>query len=186
MRREMRAVTYHQYGSSDVLQFEDIPMPDPKSDEVLVKVHAASVTTADWRIRSLEMPGAMKLIGRLMFGIFAPRNKVLGTDVAGDIVAIGSEVKRFQVGDAVFGHIGKGGHAQYAIAQEGAALLSKSERFSYPEAAALPFGALCSLVFLRDFAKLKSGQNILIIGASGNVGVYAVQIAKHLALMLQQ
>lgn len=109
---------------------------------------------------------------------FEPRNKVLGIDVAGDVAAVGSSVKGFRVGDAVFGHIGKGGHAEYAVAKEDAALILKPPELTYPQAAALPFGALCALVFLRDFAKLKPDQRILIFGASGNVGVYATQIAK--------
>lgn len=174
----MKAVTYQRYGPVDVLNVEDVPTPSPNPSEVLIRVRAASVTTADWRIRALAMPGAMKLIGRLLFGIFGPRNKILGTDVAGDIVAVGENVSTFKVGDAVFGHIGKGGHAEYAVAQEHAAIIAKPASLSYIEAAALPFGALSALVFLRDFAKLNSHQRILITGASGNVGVYAVQIAK--------
>jgi NADPH:quinone reductase-like Zn-dependent oxidoreductase len=174
----MRAITYKQYGSVDVLGIEEIPTPQPAADEVLIRVRAASITTADWRIRSLQMPGAMKFIGRLVFGIRGPKNKVLGTDVAGEIVAVGSAVSSYKPGDAVFGYIGKGAHAEYAIAKENAALIPKPKQLSYSDAAALPFGALCSLVFLRNFAKLKSGHRILIIGGSGNVGVYAVQIAK--------
>ena len=176
----MRAVIYKKYGSVEVLQIEEIPTPEPAADEILIKIRAASVTTADWRMRSLEMPGAMKILGRLMFGIFEPRNKVLGTDVAGDIVKVGSGISSHKVGDVVFGHIGKGGHAEYAVAKETSAVIPKPETLAYEDAAALPFGALCALVFLRDFAKLKEGQRILIVGASGNVGVYAVQIAKAL------
>lgn len=176
----MRAITYKKYGAVDVLGIEEVPTPQPAANEVLIRVRAASITTADWRIRSLQMPGTMRFVGRMVFGIMGPRNKVLGTDVAGEIVAVGSAVSSYKPGDAVFGHIGKGAHAEYAIAKENAALISKPKHLSYSDAAALPFGALCSLVFLRNFAKLKSGQRILIIGGSGNVGVYAVQIAKTL------
>ena len=174
----MKAITYDRYGPVDVLQFEDIPTPEPKSDEILIRVRAAAVTTADWRMRSLEMPGAMRIIGRLMFGILGPRNRVLGIDVAGDVAKVGPSVTTFKPGDAVFGHIGKGGHAEFAIAKEKGAIVHKPEALTYEQAAALPFGALCALVFLRDFAKLQEGQQVLVIGASGNVGAYAVQIAK--------
>lgn len=174
----MKAITYDRYGPVDVLQFEDIPTPEPKSDEILIRVRAAAVTTADWRMRSLEMPGAMRIIGRLMFGILGPRNRVLGIDIAGDVAKVGPSVTTFKPGDAVFGHIGKGGHAEFAIAKEKGAIVPKPEALTYEEAAALPFGALCALVFLRDFAKLQEGQQVLVIGASGNVGSYAVQIAK--------
>ncbi|MEM7303146.1 MAG: NAD(P)-dependent alcohol dehydrogenase [Pseudomonadota bacterium] len=176
----MKAVIYEKYGPVDVLQIEEVPTPEPAADEILIKVRATAVTTADWRMRSLEMPGAMKILGRLMFGILGPKNKVLGTDVAGDVVKVGSSTTTFKVGDAVFGHIGKGGHAEFAVAKEKSAILPKPEALTYEKAAALPFGALCALVFLRDFAKVKEGHHILIIGASGNVGVYAVQIAKAL------
>lgn len=176
----MKAVTYHQYGSPEVLQLEELPTPDPDKHEILIEVHAAPVTTADWRIRAQEMPGAMKIIGRLMFGIFAPRNKVLGVDVAGVVKAVGSEVTKFKTGDPVFGHIGSGGHAEFALANEKAAVVLKPSSLTFLEAAALPFGGLCALVFLRDFASLKAGNRVLIVGASGNVGVYAVQIAKAL------
>ena len=113
-----------------------------------------------------------------MFGILGPRNRVLGIDIAGDVAKVGPSVTTFKPGDAVFGHIGKGGHAEFAIAKEKGAIVHKPEALTYEQAAALPFGALCALVFLRDFAKLQEGQQVFVIGASGNVGAYAVQIAK--------
>ena len=174
----MKAITYDRYGPPEVLKLEEAPKPEPKSDEMLIEVRATAVTTADWRLRASEFPGAMWPIGRLMFGIFNPRNKILGADVAGEVAAVGPDVSSFQVGDAVFGHIGKGGHAEFVIAKEGGAIVPKPDGLTYQEAAAVPFGALCSLVFLRDFAKLNKEQRVLIIGASGNVGVYAIQIAK--------
>ena len=174
----MKAITYDRYGPPNVLEMKEVEKPVPASDEILIKVRAAAVTTADWRLRASAFPGGMWPIGRLMFGIFKPRNRILGTDIAGDVVAVGANVSNFKIGHAVFGHIGKRGHAEFALAKESGAIVSKPDHLGYPEAAALPFGALCSLVFLRDFSKLKSGQRILIIGASGNVGVYAIQIAK--------
>ena len=174
----MKAITFHNYGSVDVMNIEEVADPTPESGELLISVRAASVTTADWRIRSLAMPGIMKLLGRLMFGVFGPRNKVLGADVAGIVSAVGDGVTKFQVGDVVFGHVGKGGHAEYAVTPQHGAILLKPLNLSFAEAASLPFGGLSALVFLRDQANLTLGDRILIVGASGNVGVHAVQIAK--------
>ncbi|MGD1924923.1 MAG: NAD(P)-dependent alcohol dehydrogenase [Paracoccaceae bacterium] len=174
----MKAFVYEKYGPPDVLRCVELPTPGPGPGEVLIGVRATSVTTADWRLRASAFPGLMWVIGRLMFGLFKPRNKVLGGDVAGDVVAIGTDVESFAIGDPVFGNIGKGGYAEFAIAKADGAIVRKPESLTYVEAAALPFGALAALVFLRDFAKLSSGQRVLILGASGNVGVYAVQIAK--------
>ena len=174
----MKAFVYDRYGPSDVLRCVELPKPEPGPGEVLIRVRATSVTTADWRLRASAFPGLMWVIGRLMFGLFKPRNKVLGGDVAGDVVALGPDVESFAIGDPVFGHVGKGGYAEFAIAKADGAIVPMPESLTYAEAAAMPFGALAALVFLRDFAKLSSGQKVLIIGASGNVGVYAVQIAK--------
>ena len=176
----MKAFVYDRYGPPDVLRCVELPAPEPGPGEILIRVRAASVTTADWRLRASAFPGLMWLIGRLMFGLFKPRNKVLGGDVAGDVVAVGPDVEGFAVGDPVFGHIGKGGYAEFAIAKTDGAIVPKPEDLTYVQAAALPFGALAALVFLRDFAKLSDRQKVLVIGASGNVGVYAVQIAKAL------
>ena len=174
----MKAFVYDRYGPPDVLRCVELPTPEPGPGEVLIRVRATSVTTADWRLRASAFPGSMWLIGRLMFGLFKPRNKVLGGDVAGDVVALGPDVESFAIGDPVFGHVGKGGYAEFAIAKADGAIVPKPESLTYVEAAALPFGALAALVFLRDFAKLSNFQKVLITGASGNVGVYAVQIAK--------
>ena len=176
----MKAFVYDRYGPPDVLRCVELPTPEPGPGEILIRVCATSVTTADWRLRASAFPGLMWVIGRLMFGLFKPRNKVLGGDFAGDVVAIGPGVEGFSIGDAVFGHIGKGGYAEFAIAKTDDAIVPKPEALTYAEVAAVPFGALAALVFLRDLAKFTSRQKILIIGASGNVGVYAVQIAKAL------
>ncbi|MEM1163777.1 MAG: NAD(P)-dependent alcohol dehydrogenase, partial [Pseudomonadota bacterium] len=174
----MKAFFYDRYGPPEVLRRVELPVPEPGPGEMLVRVRAASVTTADWRLRASAFPGLMWLIGRLMFGLFKPRNKILGGDVAGDVAAVGPGVEGIAIGDPVFGHVGKGGYAEFAIAKADGAIVPMPESLTYAEAAALPFGAIAALVFLRDFATLSNGQRVLIIGASGNVGVYAVQIAK--------
>ena len=174
----MKAVVYDRYGSVDVLKFRDLPAPEPAPREILIRVRASSVTTADWRLRASAFPGGLWVIGRLMFGLFAPRNRILGGDVAGEIAALGQLVEGWSVGDAVFGHVGLGGHSGYVAVAGDGPIVPKPEALSFEAAAALPFGALAALVFLRDFGKLARGQRVLILGASGTVGVYAVQIAK--------
>ncbi len=176
----MKAATYAKYGPADVLEITDIPRPEIKPNEVLVKVYATSVTTADWRIRASAFPGYAWLPGRLMFGLFRPRRPVLGSDFAGRIVAKGDAVTRFKGGDAVFGFSMNGAHAEFMAVAEDTAIAAKPANLSYDQAAAVPFGALSALVFLRDIAKVKPGSKVLIHGASGGVGVYAVQLAKNL------
>ena len=104
----MKAITYDRYGPPSVLQIEDVDKPVPGSDEILIKVNAAAVTTADWRLRASAFPGGMWLFGRMMFGLFSPRNRVLGIDIAGDVVAMGPDVTSFNIADPVFGFVGKG------------------------------------------------------------------------------
>lgn len=175
----MQAATYAKYGPADVLSITDIPRPEVKPTEVLVKVYATSVTTADWRIRASAFPGYAWLPGRLMFGLFRPKQKVLGSDFAGRIVAKGDAVTRFKGGDEVFGMSMTGAHAEYIAVSQDAAIAPKPAGLDYDQAAAIPFGALAALVFLRDFARIKPGHKVLINGASGGVGIYAVQLAKH-------
>lgn len=174
----MKAATYHRYGSPDVLSIREVPTPAPGPDEVLISVHAASVTTADWRLRASAFPGILWLAGRLMTGLWAPRTKVLGSDIAGKVVAVGQAVTRFRPGDRVYGAIRAGGHAEYAVVSQTAALVPVPDGLSNAGAAALPFGALTALNFLRDVARVGPGQRVLIVGASGGVGAYATQIAK--------
>ena len=176
----MKAATYQRYGDADVLEIRDIARPEPGDDEILVKVFAAAVTTADWRLRAAAFPGIMALPGRLMFGLRRPRNPVLGNAFSGRVVARGKDVTRFRLGDAVFGFSGAGAHAGYLVVKAGGPVAAKPENIGYGEAAAVPFGGLSALVFLRDFAAVKPGETVLINGASGGVGVWAVQIAKHL------
>lgn len=176
----MRAATHDRYGGSDVVTIAEIAEPVIADNQLLVAVHASSVTTADWRLRASAFPGGMWLAGRLMTGLFRPRNRILGMEFSGVVSRTGPKVTRFAPGDAVFGNAGSGAHAEYLAIDEDAALATKPPALSHGEAASLPFGAVTALVFLRDFARLKSGQRVLIIGASGGVGVHAVQIARHM------
>ncbi|WP_417605171.1 NAD(P)-dependent alcohol dehydrogenase [Primorskyibacter flagellatus] len=176
----MKAIVQDRYGPPDVLRISEVPQPVPNAKELLVRVTASSVTTADWRLRAAEFPGVLAVPGRLMFGLFRPRNKILGGVFAGKVVEAGQDVDGFVPGDRVFGVSGKGAHAEFlTIAQDGA-VVHTPDTITDEEAAATPFGALSALVFLRDFARITPGQSVLIIGASGGVGSYAVQIAKRM------
>lgn len=176
----MRAATYHSYGDSDVVQIAEIDDPVITDDQVLVAVHASTVTTADWRFLASDFPKGMWLPGRLMTGLFRPRNPVLGMEFSGVVQAVGASVARFAEGDAVFGFASGGAHAELLTIKQDAPIAAKPDLLGHAEAASLPFGASSALVFLRDFGKIEAGQRILIYGASGGVGVHAVQIAKHL------
>src|SRR3954469_23147849 len=178
----MRAITYHRYGAPDVLAVSDLPKPVPKDDEVLVRIRAATVTTADWRARSLRMPAGFDLLGRLVFGVFGPRKPVLGTEFAGVVEAVGGSVSRFQPGDEVFGFPGSGFscHAEYRAMPEDGMIARKPANLSFEQAAALSFGGTTALLFLRDKGQVKAGNRVLVVGASGGVGSAAVAIARHL------
>jgi NADPH:quinone reductase-like Zn-dependent oxidoreductase len=169
----MKAIVYHEYGSPDVLKLEEVEKPTPREDEVLIKVHAASINSYDWRhIR------AAPFLVRLGGGLLKPKDPRLGADVAGRIEAIGSNVKQFQPGDEVFGDVSTGGYAEYVCARE-KILALKPANVSFEEAAATPMAALTALQGLRDKGQIKPGQKVLINGASGGVGTFAVQIAKY-------
>ncbi|WP_198669751.1 NAD(P)-dependent alcohol dehydrogenase [Pelagibacterium sediminicola] len=174
----MKAAVYENYGPADVVEIKEIDRPEIGDDEVLIKVFASQVTTADWRFRASEYPTGMGWIGRAMTGYFKPRNKVLGANFAGRVVSVGPKVTRFRLGDEVFGTAGHGAHAEYLAIAEGGVITRKPANVSYEEAAATPFGALTALVFLRDYIGVKPGQKVLITGASGGVGVFLVQMAK--------
>jgi NADPH:quinone reductase-like Zn-dependent oxidoreductase len=176
----MKAATHTRYGDADVLAISDVPMPVPGSKEVLVEVHASSVTTADWRLRASAFPGGLWLAGRLVAGLFRPKNPILGTEVSGRVASVGEDVTDFAPGDAVFGFSGHGGNAEYVAMRADGPIAPLPRGLDHRGAAALPFGAISALVFLRDVAKLDAGQRILIVGASGGVGVYATQIARHM------
>lgn len=175
----MRALTYQRYGPPDVVRISDVPKPTPGPGEVLVRVNASGVNTGDWRLRAAAFPGMLAVPGRLMFGILKPRNGRLGTEFAGTIEALGKGASRFAIGDRVYGFSAKGGaSADYLAIPEDAGIAPLPEQLSFEEGAAIPFGGLAALVFLTQFGKLQAGQEVLIVGASGGVGVYAVQIAK--------
>jgi NADPH:quinone reductase-like Zn-dependent oxidoreductase len=172
---QMKAIVNTQYGSPDVLQLKEIERPTPTDDEVLVKVYAVSVNVAD-----LHLLRADPFLIRLSSGLFKPKNKILGSDIAGRVEAVGSNVKQFKVGDEVFGDIsacGWGGFAEYACAREDAFAL-KPANLSFEEAAAVPMAAVTALQGIRYAGQIQPGQKVLINGASGGVGSFAVQLAK--------
>ncbi|MEH6726482.1 MAG: NAD(P)-dependent alcohol dehydrogenase [Hyphomicrobiales bacterium] len=177
----MKAITYKKYGAPDVLTPEQVPTPTPKDNEVLVKIQATSVTAGDQKARSLDLPRGYGLVGRLVFGILAPRHQILGTELAGRIVAVGRKVTRFKIGDDVFAYPGArlGGYAEYIALPEDAAIALMPSQLSYKEAAGLSFGPATALNFLRDKGGIQSGEHVLIVGASGGVGTAAVQLAKY-------
>lgn len=176
----MKAAVYERYGPPEVLELRDVPKPTPGDNEVLIKVHAASVSTGDWRARSLNVPAGFRLLSRLFFGVSRPRQPILGTELAGHIESVGKDVRRYKVGDEVFAYPGAtmGCHAEYRCMAEGAEMALKPASLSYDEAAAMSFGGTTALVFFRR-GKLRSGEKVLVNGASGSVGTAAVQLARH-------
>ena len=176
----MKAMITRRYGAPDVVEPAILPRPEPGPGELLIRVRAASVSTADWRLRAAAFPGIMQIPGRLMFGLTRPRKPILGMDFAGEIAATGAGVAGFAPGDRVFGFSGGGAHAEYLTMPAKGAVAPIPEGLEFAEAAALPFGGLAALVFLRDFGAVAPGQRVLILGASGGVGAYAVQIARQL------
>ena len=176
----MKAAIYTRYGPPEVVTVADLPKPVPKAGEVLVRIRATTVSTADWRARSLEMPRGFGLLGRLFYGLTGPRKTVLGTECAGLIEAVGDSVTRFSVGDEVvaFTGAGYGCHAEYRAVAETRPIVRKPSRLSFEEAAALGFGGMPVLDFFRK-AGIKPGDTLLIVGASGSLGTAATQIARH-------
>jgi NADPH:quinone reductase-like Zn-dependent oxidoreductase len=170
----MKAVVCTQYGSPDVLKLKEVAKPIPKANEVLVKVHAAAANAADHHVLSGIIP---RIMG---FGLLTPNDKILGSDVAGRVEAVGSNVTQFRPGDAVFGDIsgcGLGAFAEYVCVPEHA-LAPKPANLSFEHAAAVPMAAVTALQGLRDKGRIQPGQKVLIYGASGGVGTFAVQLAK--------
>lgn len=176
----MKAIVYKKYGPPEVLQLEEVEKPMPKDSEVLIKIHATTVTSADWRLRSLIAPLGFGFIMRLVLGVSKPRQPVLGMELAGLVVAVGKEVSKFKVGDSVFAFsdMAMGCYAEYKCMPQDGALALKPPNLSFDEAAALSFGGTTALSFFRR-GKLARGESVLINGASGGVGTAAVQLAKH-------
>lgn len=176
----MQAITYSTYGAPDVLHISDVATPKIKANEVLIKVRAASVSSGDWRARSLNLPKGFGLFGRLIFGIFGPRQPILGSELSGTIEAVGASVSKFKIGDDVFAFpdISMGAHAQYCAMKEDGLIARKPDNLNFAEAASLCFGGTTALNFLRDKCGIQPHEKVLIIGASGSTGSAAVQIAK--------
>ena len=171
----MQAITYQKYGAPDILSLSQITQPTPQDDEILVKIFASTVTPVDLAFLKGEPYAA-----RLYTGLFAPKNKILGTELSGEVMAIGKDVTQYKVGDAIFAATaeGNGAHAEYICLPEAGAQIHMGSDWSYEQAASICTGALTALPFLRDAGKIKSGDKILIIGASGSIGTIAVQLAK--------
>lgn len=175
----MKAVMARRYGAPEVLTVEDIPIPSPKPDQVRVRVEATSVTTGDTRLRGFAGAGVFWLPLRLMFGIFRPRRPTPGMEFSGTIDAVGAAVTEFAPGDPVFGMVLRGANAEYLVMPARGTIARRPAGLISAQTAAVPFGALAALAFLRDFARLRAGEKILVVGASGSVGVFAVQLARH-------
>ena len=175
----MKAIVYQKYGSPEVLQIREIKKPVPKENEVLIKVRATTVTRYDCWARSCKAHTGLEFLMRIWFGIKKPRQPVLGTELAGDIASTGKNVKRLKSGDPVFAYSAMtlGAYAEYISLPE-RVVVEKPRNLNYIEAASVLQGGLTAHYFLR-LAKIRKGQKILIIGASGGVGMYAVQLAKH-------
>ncbi|WP_270180806.1 NAD(P)-dependent alcohol dehydrogenase [Alkalihalobacillus sp. CinArs1] len=175
----MKAVVCERYGAPDVLQLKEVEKPVIADNEVLIKVHATTVSSGDARIRRGTRESLpFWPISKMAIGFHKPRKPILGMDFAGEIVEVGNEVKRFKIGDHVFGFCGQGTYAEYIRLFEEGPLTHKPPSMTFEEAASIPFGGCSALDFLRK-GKITSGQNVLIYGASGSLGTYAVQLAKY-------
>ena len=179
----MKAALYTRYGPPEVVQITDVPKPQPKSDEILVKIKATTITSGDVRLRASDFPPLFWLPARLIFGLFRPKKQILGHELSGTIEAIGEQVTQFKVGDAIIGTttmLRGGAHAEYVCLKEQwkqGVVLHKPETLSFQEAAALPIGGMTALFLLKK-GGIKKGMHVLVHGASGSVGSYALQIAK--------
>lgn len=175
----MRAIVYERYGSPEVLKLKELAAPTPKANELLIKTRVTTVTSGDWRVRSLDVPAGFRLLSRFFFGFTQPRQPILGTELAGDVAAVGKAVGRFRAGDRVFVYTGArmGCYADYVCVAEDGALALQPPNLTAEEAAAISFGGTTALHFLRR-GNLRRGERILLNGASGGVGSALLQIAK--------
>jgi NADPH:quinone reductase-like Zn-dependent oxidoreductase len=184
-QEKMKAVVTTKYGPPEVLQLQEVEKPTPKANEILIRIYATTVTAGDCEMRSLQLPLGYQFVLRLGFGFTKPRNKIPGTEVAGEIEAVGKDVKKFKVGDQVFGATGMGfgANAEYIALpdvpgeMEGGVAL-KPANMTFEEAATVPFGGRDALHFLR-LGNIQNGQKILINGAGGSIGTFAIQLAKY-------
>jgi NADPH:quinone reductase-like Zn-dependent oxidoreductase len=176
----MQAMVYEKYGPPEVLHLKEVAKPIPSDNEILIRIHATTVSSADCRVRGSNAPFGFGLLMRLVLGISGPRQPILGSELAGAVESIGKDVKRFQVGDLVFAFadIKMGCHAQYKCMPQDGAVVAKPPNLTFEQAAAMSFGGTTALHYLKK-AQLQRGEKVLINGASGSVGTAAVQLAKY-------
>ena len=177
----MKAYTCEKYGPPEVLQLKEVEKPVPKNNEVLIKIHATTVNAADCNVRGLSyIPTGLGFVAKMMLGLKKPKISIIGSVLAGEVEAVGNEVTSFKVGDQIYGTGPElGAYAEYACRLEKGALALKPKNISFEETSTVPYGALTALYFLRDVARVSPGQKLLVNGASGGVGVYAVQLGRY-------